>query len=75
MGMDKEAMDIWKFGCSRPDLSPSETFAAEMPELDETERQRRATLVKEYADRRTDDMARGVMIAIHAMKQARAAKS
>ena len=31
MGIDKEAMDIWKFGRSRPDLSLDETLATPEP--------------------------------------------
>jgi hypothetical protein len=40
MGVDREAMDIWKFGRPRPDLTLDESLAAPMPEF--TPRQIRA---------------------------------
>ena len=41
MGMDKEAIDIWKFGRPRPDLSFDEVLAALEPVLTDFQRRRR----------------------------------
>lgn len=52
MGVDKEAMDIWKFGRPRPDLSFDESLAAPVPELSDKEAEQRKGMMRAARDRR-----------------------
>lgn len=58
MGVDKEAMDIWKFGRSRPDLSIDETLAAPEPNITLDEVAERRWLIND----RMEVFARGFMV-------------
>lgn len=60
MGIDKEAMDIWRFGRQRPDLSPQETWEAAQVgrgDIDEKEIARRDDLLAEHRERRFREIA------------------
>lgn len=48
MGIDKETIDIWKFGRPRPDLSMDETLAAPMSILTVEEQTERQDLIREH---------------------------
>lgn len=71
MGVDKEAADIWMFGRPRPDLTLQQTFEAREAGRDPItadEEQRRNEMIAKHIDRRTNDMAAGVMIGLRAAK-------
>ena len=71
MGVDKEAIDIWKFGRPRRDLSLDETLAAPEPILSKEETLQREQLLKDRRDNKFEKLSEMIMLARAITKSAK----